>query len=166
MGLSFKLPGKPCTEQRIDDDVSFVDYREVRQTYPAVPVASGSNRIALECPLLAEERELNPKAAAREGACRNKAVAAIVSWPAEHEDAGTRTRGSANGTRDRPAGPFHEDAAGGAGRNGGGIAGPHFGIAEEFEHVAPSATLAVPAGKDKTGQTCALFAQTSEGAVP
>jgi hypothetical protein len=116
--------------------------------------------------LLAEEREFDPKAAASEDACRDKAVAAIVSWPAEHEDAGTGTRGSANSTRDRPAGPFHEDAAGGAGRNGGGIARPHFGIAEEFEHVAPSGTLAVPAGKDKTGQICALFAQNQRRRDP
>src|SRR5262245_58918812 len=157
-GLSFKVPGKPCTEQRIDDDMGFVDCREVGQTYLAVPVTSRGSGIALQCPLLAEERELDPKATSREDARRNKAVATIVSWPAEHEDAGTGTRCLANSTRDRPAGPFHEDAPRGAGRDGGGIARPHFGIAEEFEHVAPPATLAVSAGKDKTRQTCTFFA--------
>ncbi len=102
----------------------------------AAPRLRGERRVALEPGRLADEQHLHLVAALGEKPRRDKAVAAIVAGPGDHDDpaAGGLWRAAASATA-RPAFSIRSmpgDAAGD--RQPVGLR--HFGGAENFDHAA------------------------------
>jgi hypothetical protein len=134
---------EPCSEQRIDHNVTSRQPTRFRGFSRACPSLRRKCRITLE-PVERGRQNSHSIPSFLQNPGGNKAVAAIVARPSHHGDARAGRMACDDAFRHCAAGILHQVDSGGSARYSETVSLSHLGVSEQFDHCsslirAPSA---------------------------
>ena len=127
-------PVEAGAEQRVDDEIGAIESAGCGRHDWTVPLFCGERGVALEPARLADQQYVHRVAARGEQPRRDKAIAAVITGPGNHNDAAGGGPARRNRLGNRRAGTLHERDA----RNAAGDCQPvglrHLDGAEDLDH--------------------------------